>query len=69
MKAVALVPLNDEPAFKDGDDGNGENGLLQVIIEVAVNGYVMTIAYEDGSDTKTIYDDFTKLLEDLKAAN
>ena len=51
---------------KDGTDG--ETGIEFFTVEVALNGFLLTIQYEDGSEVKTIHDDFDEVLKNMRGA-
>lgn len=71
MKAsIALAsPIeSEEPVTKDKDGNGGDNGVTQYVIDVATNGYVLTMILDDGGEVKSVFEDFDKLLNELRSS-
>lgn len=70
IKFLPRVSSNEkyEPEFKDGDGGGGPSDVLQFLIEVALNGFMVTITYDDLGvpDEKYIVQTMDEVTELLK---
>ena len=70
MKNTALAPVTQisdlEPILKDKDGDDGDNGLSQVIIDIALNGYCVTFFYEDASEMKQVFTDFDDMIKAIR---
>lgn len=52
------------PIDKDGDDTDTD--VESFFVEVATNGFLLTINYEDGSTVKFIHQDFDEVLTNMR---
>lgn len=51
-----------DPSIKDKDGDDGNVGLTQIMIEVALDGYMVTFSFEDGSEQRYVREDFDEVL-------
>lgn len=58
----------DDPMLKDGDGGGERADVLQYLIEVALNGFMVTITYDliDVPDEKYVCQNMDEVAEILK---
>lgn len=63
---ATVTNLADDTSHKDGQD---DTSLDRVVIDVAQNGYLLSLIYDDGSELKTVYENFDLLLKDLRSAH
>lgn len=62
-----VLPLDSKsgPTDKDGYDGN--KGLTQIVIDIALNGFSVTFVYNDGFEEKYVFPTFKEVLECIEA--
>lgn len=54
------------PIDKDGDDGDTTD-VSTFLIEVALNGYMLTTTLEDGTEEKSVHTDFDEVLSAIRS--
>jgi hypothetical protein len=54
------------PIDKDGD-GDDPSNITMITIEIALNGFVVTILLDDGSEEKYVETDFDQVLSSLRS--
>jgi hypothetical protein len=73
--AVKLVPIQSKdpsrepikgPVDGDGDEP-GEPEVESFFIEIALNGFVLTVNLDDGLQEKTVHTDFNELLSSIRS--
>lgn len=62
---LALI-LDDSTDPIDKDGGDGDLGLTDISIGIALNGYTVTFTYDDLSDERYICENFDEVLKLLK---
>lgn len=58
-----------DPSTKDGDDDGEETTLSQILIEVAVDGYMVTLSYDDGDEVKNVFTNFDDALKHIRGSH
>lgn len=51
------------------DDDGSSNDVVSFIVDVVINGYMLTISREDGLEEKYIFEDFDEVLSAMKKAH
>lgn len=66
---LAQVISNDtqEPQFKDGDGGGGGSDLTSVAIDFALNGYILNLLFEDGTEEIYVFEDFDECIKMIRS--
>ena len=64
QKSKNLKILEPSGVDKDGNDGSG---VMMTLIERCVNGFMVTLTYEEGEEEKFICHDFEEVLELLRS--
>lgn len=55
------------PSTVDKDGNDGTSGLSQILIEVALDGYLITFSFEDGSEQRYVRDDFDEVVSLIRS--
>lgn len=69
MKAQAkLISISQEsPNLKDKDGSDGQNGICDIHISVCLNGFMVSISYDDGTELRETFDDFDEVLGSIRS--
>lgn len=64
-----LVNVTNKSGTSHKDDDGSSNDVSTFIVDIALNGYVLTISREDGLEEKYIFDNFDEVLSAMKKAH
>lgn len=61
-----IKPVEDDATDTDGEDPDSTD-VTQFVIDVALNGYVLTVTLDDGTEEKTVHTDFNEVLTAIRS--
>jgi len=61
---ASILPLDSDTNYKDGNDGN--NGVEDITINVAIDGFMVSFMYEDGSMERHVLDNMDDVIQMIK---
>lgn len=62
-----ILDQNSDLQHKDGEDDGSSGEVSTIVIEIALNGYLVTFSYDDGTEEKYVHDDFDDVMSQVRS--